>query len=304
MGNDADATELQQAVALLMGRRFNDLAYRLDGAAGHLDRESLFSTCAESLETHCRDLRRDLVALLDIFGGLRRADWIHQQYAAHVDRAVAEHRKRLPELGSNDRNRLANLAAVLKGRAREAIAEEVASAERRRADSAKPGLAVTDLDDRLPLGRRRAFDQSLAEGAARAAAGGEPIALVMIDIDRFKRVNDEHGHPVGDEVLLAVAQRIVARLGRKGATYRYGGEEFAVLLPSYSADEAAGLAERLRKDIEAEPASSRGLPITASLGVAAAPEHAKDARALLEQADRALYEAKNGGRNQVRIAGA
>ena len=137
----------------------------------------------------------------------------------------------------------------------------------------------------------------------RAADGDDPVSLVMIDLDHFKSVNDRHGHPVGDEVLLEVAGRVVRRASRKGKAYRYGGEEFALLLPGYSAEEAVGLAERIRKDLEQATLSSKSLKVTASFGVACVPDQAPDSKTLLEKADAALYAAKKGGRNRVRAEG-
>jgi diguanylate cyclase (GGDEF)-like protein len=158
---------------------------------------------------------------------------------------------------------------------------------------------VSELDDRLPLGRRAAFDRDLAASVREAKRTNSPCALIMADIDHFKSINDQHGHPIGDEVLLEVAQALVDRVGHRGKAYRYGGEEFAVLLPGYSAEEAYGLAERLRKDIERTPVSSKALKITASFGTLSVPEEASTAKQLLKGADEALYKAKRDGRNRV-----
>jgi diguanylate cyclase (GGDEF)-like protein len=125
----------------------------------------------------------------------------------------------------------------------------------------------------------------------------------MIDLDKFKTVNDQHGHPVGDEVLVAVAGSIKQIVGLKGKSYRYGGEELCILLSNYTAEEGAALAERIRTRIEQVPISSKKLQITASFGVAELPAHARTAADLVEKADEALYQAKKFGRNLVRISG-
>ncbi len=153
------------------------------------------------------------------------------------------------------------------------------------------------------MNRSRAFDRDLLETVKAAKRTEEPLSLVMIDLDHFKSVNDQHGHPVGDEVLLAVAELVIKCVGRKGRAYRYGGEEFALLLPNYSVEEAVCLAERIRKDIEGAVVSSQHLNVTASFGVACVPENASDPKTVLEKADAALYEAKNLGRNCVRVGG-
>lgn len=168
---------------------------------------------------------------------------------------------------------------------------------------AKTGSQATDLDDRLPLYRRARFDQDLEALANQAVREGNALALILIDPDKFKAVNDSHGHPAGDEVLLALAERVARHVAQKGSVYRYGGDEMAILLPSYTSEEAIALGEALRKRIEQAPLSARGIRMTVSFGVSCIPDHAQTASALLESADKALYQAKKLGRNLVRVAG-
>jgi diguanylate cyclase (GGDEF)-like protein len=125
----------------------------------------------------------------------------------------------------------------------------------------------------------------------------------MIDIDHFKLFNDTHGHPIGDEVLVGVSKIVADRAMMKGRAYRYGGEEITLLLPNYTADEGVALAETIRRQIEQSELSGKRLKVTASLGLAASPEHAKIAGDLLKAADAAMYEAKRLGRNLVRVFG-
>jgi diguanylate cyclase len=157
--------------------------------------------------------------------------------------------------------------------------------------------------DELGLYRRLAFDRDLTERTAASAQQGEPLALVIIDLDKFKSINDLHGHPAGDEVLQLVARTIKQTVGIKGTSYRYGGDELSVLLPNYTADEAAARAERIRRLIETSLIGSKELRVTASFGIAEVPTHAKTSVELLKMADSALYEAKDLGRNLVRISG-
>jgi len=161
---------------------------------------------------------------------------------------------------------------------------------------------MDEQDDRLPLLRRKVFDSDLVKFVAESQAE-HPLALVMLDLDKFKAVNDTHGHPVGDELLLEVARCTNGVVGAKGRTYRYGGEEVAVLLLNYSAEEALALAERLRRTLEEGTWTSKKLKVTASFGVAVAPAPASNAPELLRLADAALYQAKQVGRNYVRLAG-
>jgi diguanylate cyclase (GGDEF)-like protein len=130
----------------------------------------------------------------------------------------------------------------------------------------------------------------------------ESFSILMIDIDHFKRVNDEHGHPVGDVVLREVAQVLRDTLRTVDAVGRYGGEEFLAILPHTGAEEAAQTAERIRARLEphAFRILDRELHVTVSVGVASFPSEKIDSpAALIGAADQALYRAKQGGRNRV-----
>jgi len=166
-----------------------------------------------------------------------------------------------------------------------------------------PPTSHDEFEDLLPcLYRRRIFDMDL-QTFANQASSAAPLGLVMVDIDHFKAFNDSHGHPTGDAVLKAVAGLLAARSKGKGKAYRYGGEEFVLLLPNYTADECVALAESIRRRLEAAPLTENGLQVTASLGIAVLPDHTSDAKTLVELADKALYKAKELGRNLVRVAG-
>ncbi len=162
---------------------------------------------------------------------------------------------------------------------------------------------TTEKDDLLPMLPKRAFEKSLEEATAVSCSRSEPLSLIMIDIDHFKQVNDTHGHPIGDEVLVAVSNCMNTVIRRKGKAIRVGGEEIAVLLPNFSAPEATIVAERIRKEIEAMRMSTKSLEVTVSCGVAAMPVHTKDSKQLVELADAALYTAKKIGRNCVYLSG-
>jgi diguanylate cyclase (GGDEF)-like protein len=148
---------------------------------------------------------------------------------------------------------------------------------------------------------RGAFDTAFESTLEQAMRQQEPLALVMVDVDHFKKVNDTHGHPAGDDVLREVAARLSRTIRGKGAAYRYGGEEMALLLPNHSVAEAIAVAERARRALD--DAKVGAIHVTASFGIACAPEHSSEARALLKMADAALYDAKNRGRNLVRFSG-
>ena len=146
-------------------------------------------------------------------------------------------------------------------------------------------LATTDpltgLKNRLVLHER------LEEEHRRAKRHGEPLALVLLDVDRFKSFNDSFGHPAGDDVLRCVAGLLKETARDTDVVVRFGGEEFAVLMPNTTRDGALALAERFRLSLELEPWGRR--PVTASFGVAVCGEETADASALVSAADAALY---------------
>jgi diguanylate cyclase len=156
------------------------------------------------------------------------------------------------------------------------------------------------------LANRRSFDLELRAVAARTDSSS-PVHLVLADIDHFKRVNDTHGHDIGDEILRIVGEILLAQVRRDSLVARVGGDEFGLLLPGASLDYTAAIAARLCQVLAARPLVVRGLPdvgerITLSIG--AAGWHAGENSAeWYARADAALYEAKRAGRNCISIAG-
>jgi diguanylate cyclase (GGDEF)-like protein len=149
------------------------------------------------------------------------------------------------------------------------------------------------------IANRRHFDISLDQQISSAVAARETTSLLLIDIDHFKRLNDQHGHQVGDEVLRRVAE-LIAIAARTGDTpARYGGEEFGVILAATDAEQAETAAERLRVAIAT---ADLGAPVTVSIGLATFPQHGANAFELIRAADAALYTAKKTGRNRVVVA--
>ncbi len=159
------------------------------------------------------------------------------------------------------------------------------------------------IDDLTGIANRRSFDEVAAQAWERAVQRGQPVALMMIDIDHFKALNDRLGHTVGDECLRKVARALTAAIdGSPGVVARVGGEEFAAMLPDAGPGDAARVAERMRATVQAlETASPDPLPtVTVSIGVAVAwPRDGDDMQQTLMLADRMLYEAKRRGRNRV-----
>ena len=137
----------------------------------------------------------------------------------------------------------------------------------------------------------------------RAALGGSPVATLLIDIDHFKKINDTYGHLAGDAVLKEMALTVRARTRREDVFARFGGEEFALLLPEVDQKGAAHLAEKARKLVEKHSFVFDGehIPVTMSAGVATMAKKSEEPNELIRRADEKLYEAKSAGRNRVAI---
>jgi len=162
-------------------------------------------------------------------------------------------------------------------------------------------MAITD--QLTGLHNRRYMASHLDNLMNQATRTGKPLAFVIMDIDYFKSVNDNHGHDIGDEVLREFAKRIGANVRGIDLACRYGGEEFVVVMPETDAAFAFSVAERLRKSIETTPVVISRAPgklsITISIGIAASEGAGDTAEDLLRRADQALYSAKRSGRNRV-----
>lgn len=167
--------------------------------------------------------------------------------------------------------------------------------------------AATQSALRDPLtgtGNRIAMDQTLEREIDMARRHMQPLSLLMLDIDHFKRINDSHGHGVGDEVLKAVADSIKSQLRNVDMVFRFGGEEFLILLANTNREAAAMVGERLRYAAQAEDYFADGtrIELTVSLGCATLLP-GESAESLVRRADNALYVAKREGRNRLTMAG-
>jgi diguanylate cyclase (GGDEF)-like protein/PAS domain S-box-containing protein len=157
-------------------------------------------------------------------------------------------------------------------------------------------------DSLTQLGNRHVLQEALTREAARRSNDGQQLALVLLDLDLFKQVNDAFGHPAGDAVLIDVARRLERTVRAGEVLARVGGEEFAWLLPACDAEEAVAAADRARAAIASEPFGRAGkLTMSAGVGLVSTPS---DGDALYRMADRALYEAKQSGRNRTCCHGA
>lgn len=157
------------------------------------------------------------------------------------------------------------------------------------------------IDHLTGLQNRRAFDDAFEREFSRARRYGRRLAVAMIDVDLFKRINDDWGHPVGDVVLAHVADALRGCVREDETLARFGGEEFALVLPESDLQGAAALGERLRSRVEGRDIGWQGtrIPVTISVGCAELSAADKHPRTLLQRADERLYAAKRAGRNQV-----
>lgn len=161
-------------------------------------------------------------------------------------------------------------------------------------------------DPLMEIFNRRHLERRLEEEFDRAKRYGFPLAVLMLDIDHFKRVNDTHGHPAGDRVLKEIGLILKENVRHVDVPARYGGEEAAILLPHTGETEAMLVAERIRRRIEIHRFPLEGSPVpgetircTVSIGIAMMTAECADAGQLLRMADKALYQAKQGGRNRT-----
>jgi diguanylate cyclase (GGDEF)-like protein len=158
------------------------------------------------------------------------------------------------------------------------------------------------IDQLTGMLNRKALSARAHELAQQSEVTGEPVGVIVGDLDHFKEVNDTHGHTVGDVALKEVAYLLRKQLRAFDLAYRLGGEEFLILVPGSNLEQTAELAERLREAISDEHLGS-GLELTMSLGVGASERRERfDYAAVFAQADTALYRAKRGGRNRVCVA--
>jgi len=162
---------------------------------------------------------------------------------------------------------------------------------------------LSSRDPLTGLANRRHFELMLASEVDRVARAGEPALVLMIDIDHFKKVNDTHGHPAGDEVLKAVAQALQECIRPMDTVARFGGEEFAMILPNCAPSFAQAVAERIRMKVQVAAitiAPGETVRTTVSIGGAFAPQWVRSSPLLwVERADQQLYRAKSEGRNRA-----
>lgn len=275
----------------------------------------------------------DLVALIDILRGNKRAlDDVkcHELYQRFIEPSRAE---LLRETMSHDLHRQVSdlIDRLAKGKdvistaeLRDAAHDLLGMENRANAQQSAKGVNDTDpapvevtqllldleemkreahTDGLTGIANRKAFDESLRDAAMTTMERGEPLSVLLIDIDHFKRVNDKHGHQAGDQVIRTLAKTLQQNVKGRDTTARYGGEEFAVVLPATTLTDAMRVAENIRASIESLHLRSFNRNedlgrITASVGVATY-QLGEPLTRVIDRADQALYLAKANGRNCV-----
>lgn len=236
--------------------------------------------------------------------------------AAGVATDVGEHSSQVKRINAGliavkdapDEQRGAELTAAFNEiiHANEKLQKRLESAEKQiqsQAEEIKTHESEARTDSLTKIANRRAFDDCLNQRFAEWTRKSTPFSLLILDVDHFKKFNDTHGHQAGDEVLRQVAKSLKETVRDMDIPCRYGGEEFAIVLPATQAKDACGLAERIRESIEGLQTSFQGksLQVTASLGLAQVNQQ-DNTVSILKRADDALYASKNGGRNCGHLA--
>lgn len=258
------------------------------------------------------------ITLMILMGGFLMATWVSIRIAAGVTRPIARINETVAKIGRGDLaarvvydpaevlapleagiNEMAEKIATAQHDLQDKIA--AATAELRQQKEAAEALARVDM--LTGLANRRAFDEAAQHEIQRAIRYGTPLALVLVDLDFFKVINDTHGHHVGDQVLVNFARILTASVRGVDLAGRWGGEEFIILMPGAELGEAVLVAERMRLTVAGAPTKVDGATCgyTASFGVAEFSARAPTLDALLGRADTALYRAKDKGRNRVEV---
>lgn len=310
--------EDERIVALDLRGALEDLGYTVVGTAASSD---------EALRT--ADERRPDLVLMDIriagaSDGIQAASVLRNRYhlpvvylTANADPATLERALATEPAGYlvkpyNHQSLRTTIEVALRRheaeqaerRAHEAEKAELEHQTRKASRRARRLRREATIDPLTGLHNRRHLEQVMKREVSFAQREGHSVGVILLDLDRFKQLNDNHGHATGDTALRAVGQFLRSRLRAYDVACRYGGDEIVIIVPGADTADAAALGEQLRLGIEQLVVSEAGavVPLTASLGVASFPEHGAAPATILQAADGALYRAKAEGRNRVAMA--
>ena len=302
----------QEAMVRRARERHSEAAERLSarglGSGGSISKEvrdiyqEEFRSCGEGLIHETIGLVQNADGTLDP----EAAAWVRAQLEPNFEALTQGTIRSLLENGQNEV--LARVVEEVIGRVRAGLNRDLGirldkALLQPRKDRAAPAVDAALMDPLVPLRNRRAFDEDLSE-LLKSATPESPLALARLDVDHFKRVNDDHGdHAIGDQALIGIAKIAAGSAQGKGIAYRVGGDEFCLLLPNHTASEAVAVTERLRRTVNETPLTDASLKLSLSIGVAVFPGHGDSAEAFQKAADSAAYDAKNRGRNLVRVFG-
>jgi diguanylate cyclase (GGDEF)-like protein len=261
--------------------------------------EALAKLASEPIDIALLDIMMPKITGLEVCRRIREDAKLKNIYVIFLTAMVSgEDRVKGLELGGNDY--MTKPYYVPELMARLSVGERLTK-QRREIEKQAAHDPLTGLHN------RRLFEERLNHEFERAKRYGRPLAVLMLDVDNFKKINDQHGHQCGDVVLKRVAQAIAERTRKSDISARYGGEEFVVLLPEIALDGAMLAAEKLRQEIGAlsfEADAVGSFPVTVSVGVAStSARRYADSEAVVKDADLALYKAKGAGKNRVAYSG-
>jgi diguanylate cyclase len=262
--------------------------------------------CAAGEPEHARTLAQDLIDEMGRSAPQQTLIRAHDA-AYRACRSLGRHAEALHHLEQSERLDRQRTTAQLRSQSRVFVTRGEADQARAQAERAHEDAALqrqraaefalaAERDALTGLGNRRHLERRAQELLPRAHAEGLPLALAMLDVDHFKRVNDRYGHAMGDQVLVQLAHLLRENTRGGDVLARHGGEEFVIVLPGMGLAAAAEVCERLRERV-AQYGWPVAMPITVSIGLVAAPPC--ELAPMLEAADRALYRAKAAGRNRV-----
>lgn len=238
------------------------------------------------------DTEMKAVSIVDLVKAIEASDEILPLIVVGSPAASYERRKEALSVGAFDYFQIPDEGELLALRAKQLIRISQ-SVDRLRSEA--------DLDHLTGLANRRRFRRAIVREVERFRRYGTPCALLLLDIDYMKSINDEHGHPFGDIVIRHIAQKLTQVSRDTDTAARLGGEEFALLLAGVDAEKAEKAAQRLLTILSDEVIEGKRR-VTVSIGLAGCPAHANSERTLYAASDAALYKAKNGGRNRVAVA--